>query len=190
MLLPIVGLVYGGILGAMAIWFAWSADLMQCLGIWMLGEFSGVMMGRYEWRWAVAVLAVVLYAVADRITLLGLGERQARSLGLDYAHTRALRLAIVAALTALVLVTVEAFPFVRLLAPNLVSRWRGDNLRANLPFVALLGGVLMETLLVATFWGAGWRRSRACCVLALRHWRWSVRRQCCSGCFCGKARQT
>jgi len=69
MLLPIVGLVYGGILGAMAIWFAWSADLMQCLGIWMLGEFSGVMMGRYEWRWAVAVLAVVLYAVADRVTL-------------------------------------------------------------------------------------------------------------------------
>jgi len=53
----------------MAIWFAWSADLMQCLGIWMLGEFSGVMMGRYEWRWAVAVLAVVLYAVADRVTL-------------------------------------------------------------------------------------------------------------------------
>ena len=153
MLLPIVGLVYGGILGAMAIWFAWSADLMQCLGIWMLGEFSGVMMGRYEWRWAVAVLAVVLYAVADRITLLGLGERQARSLGLDYAHTRALRLAIVAALTALVLVTVEAFPFVGLLAPNLVSRWRGDNLRANLPFAALLGGVLMQTLLVATFGG-------------------------------------
>jgi len=55
--------------------------------------------------------------------------------------------------TALVLVTVEAFPFVGLLAPNLVSRWRGDNLRANLPFAALLGGVLMETLLVATFGG-------------------------------------
>src|SRR6056297_3273097 len=98
---------------------------------------------------AVAVLAVVLCAVADRITLLGLGERQARSLGLDYAHTRALRLAIVAALTALVLVTVGAFPFVGLLAPNLVSRWRGDNL----PFAALLGGVLMQTLLVATFGG-------------------------------------
>lgn len=143
LLLPIVGLVYGGILGAVATWFAWSADLMQYLGIWMLGEFSGVMIGRYEWLWAVAGLAGLLYAVADRITLLGLGEGQARSLGLDYARTRALGLTIVAALTALVLVTVGAFPFVGLVAPNLVSRWRGDNLRANLPVVALLGGVLV-----------------------------------------------
>lgn len=143
MLLPIVGLIYGGIIGAAATWFAWSADLMQYLSIWMLGEFSGVMMGRYEWLWAVAALAALLYASADRITLLGLGERQARSLGLDYASTRALGLTIVAALTALVLVTVGAFPFVGLVAPNLVSRWRGDNLRANLPLVAVTGGALV-----------------------------------------------
>ena len=143
MLLPIVGLVYGGILGAVATWFAWSADLMQYLGTWMLGEFSGVMIGRYEWLWAVAGLAGLLYAAADRITLLGLGEVQARSLGLDYGQTRALGLVVVSTLTALVLVTVGAFPFVGLVAPNLVSRWRGDNLRANLPLVALLGGVLV-----------------------------------------------
>lgn len=143
MLLPIVGLVYGGILGAVATWFAWSADLMQYLGIWMLGEFSGVMIGRYEWLWSVALLAGLLYVLADRITLLGLGQTQARALGLDYGQTRALGLVIVAALTALVLVTVGAFPFVGLVAPNLVSRWRGDNLRANLPVVALLGAMLV-----------------------------------------------
>ncbi|GAA6203045.1 iron chelate uptake ABC transporter family permease subunit [Aquicoccus sp. SU-CL01552] len=143
MLLPIVGLVYGGILGAAATWIAWSTDLMQYLGIWWLGEFSGVMLGRYEWLWAVAALAGLLYVVADRITILGLGETQARSLGLDYAKTRALGLIIVSVLTALVLVTVGAFPFVGLVAPNLVSRWRGDNLRANLPLVAVLGGALV-----------------------------------------------
>lgn len=143
MLLPIVGLVYAGILGAVATWAAWYADLMQYLGVWRLGEFSGVMQGRYEWLWAVAGLAVLLYFAADRITILGLGEVQARSVGLDYAQTRAVGLVIVSALTALVIVTVGAFPFVGLVAPNLVSRWRGDNLRANLPLVALLGGALV-----------------------------------------------
>ncbi|APZ52221.1 iron chelate uptake ABC transporter family permease subunit [Salipiger abyssi] len=143
MLLPIVGMVYGGILGAIGVWAAWSADLMQYLGAWRLGEFSGVMQGRYEWLWAIAALAGLLYVIADRITILGLGEAQARSLGLDYAQTRALGLVVVSVITALVLVTVGAFPFVGLVAPNLVARWRGDNLRANLPLIALGGGALL-----------------------------------------------
>ncbi|MBU2960602.1 iron chelate uptake ABC transporter family permease subunit [Citreicella sp. C3M06] len=143
MLLPIVGIVYGGILGAIGIWFAWAEDLVQYLGAWRLGEFSGVMMGRYEWLWAIAALAGLLYLVADRITILGLGETQARSLGLNYRQTRALGLVVVSVITALVLVTVGAFPFVGLVAPNLVARWRGDNLRANLPMVAIGGGALL-----------------------------------------------
>jgi iron complex transport system permease protein len=101
------------------------------------------MQGRYEWLWIVAVLAVLLYLAADRITILGLGEAQARSLGLDYGQTRAFGLVIVSLLTALVLVTVGAFPFVGLVAPNLVSRWRGDNLRANLALIAIFGGALV-----------------------------------------------
>jgi iron complex transport system permease protein len=143
MLLPIVGLVYGGILGAIGTYVAWSFDLIQYLGIWRLGEFSGVMMGRYEWLWAVAALAGLLYLAADRITLLGLGETQARSLGLNYTQTRAIGLIIVATLTALVLVTVGTFPFVGLVAPNLVSRWFGDNLRTQLPVVAVCGAGLV-----------------------------------------------
>lgn len=145
MLLPIVGIVYGGIVGAICVYIAWATDLMQFLGAWQLGEFSGVMIGRYEWLWAIAALAGLLYVVADRITILGLGEAQARSLGLDYAQTRALGLVVVSVITALVLVTVGAFPFVGLVAPNLIARWRGDNLRANLPLIAVGGGMLLLT---------------------------------------------
>lgn len=141
MLLPIVGLIYGGILGAAAAWFAWTTDLMQYLGAWSLGEFSGVVQGRYELLWLVAALAALLYLAADRITLLGLGEVQARSLGLDYARARAMGLTIVSAITAVVVVTVGALPFVGLVVPNIVSRWRGDNLRQNLPLVALGGAM-------------------------------------------------
>lgn len=149
MLLPLVGLIYAGILGAGVIWVAWSFDLMQYLGAWQAGEFSGVLRGRYELLWLVAVMAGLLYAVADRITLLGLGEDRARSLGLDARQTQLLGLGIVAATVTSVVVTVGALPFVGLVIPNLVSRWRGDNLRANLPLIALAGGaaVLASDLL-------------------------------------------
>lgn len=140
MLLPIVGLIYGGILYAATVAIAWSADMMQYMGIWRLGEFSGIMQGRYELLWGIAALALVLYAIADRITLLGLGEAQARSLGLNYRQTRAIGILIVSVMTALLVVTIGTLPFVGLLAANIVARWRGDNLRANLPVVAMLGG--------------------------------------------------
>lgn len=139
-LLPLVGLVYGGILGAAALWGAWVTDLLQYLGAWTAGEFSGVLRGRYELLWIVAGLGLLLWCVADRITILGLGEAQARSLGLDYCQTLALGLGIVSVTVAVVVVTVGALPFVGLVVPNIVSRWRGDNLRANLGLIALSGG--------------------------------------------------
>ena len=138
-LLPLVGLIYGGILGAAALWLAWVSDLMQYLGTWMSGEFSGVLAGRYELLWIIAVLVPALYVAADRITLLSLGEDAARSLGLNYRQTLLTGLVLVAVITAAVVVTVGTIPFVGLVVPNVVSRWRGDNLRRNLPLTAWLG---------------------------------------------------
>ncbi|GAB5446164.1 ABC transporter permease [Gymnodinialimonas sp.] len=142
-LLPLVGIIYGGILGAMALWLAWTADLMQFIGIAMLGDFSGVMQGRYELLWIIAALAALLFLIADRITLLGLGEDYACSLGLNYLQTQMLGLVIVAITVSAVVVTVGAMPFVGLIVPNLISRWRGDNLRANLWVIALSGAALV-----------------------------------------------
>lgn len=139
MLLPLVGLIYGGILGAGVTWFAWNADLIQYLGIWQAGEFSGVLRGRYELLWLIAAMAGLLYVAADRITLLGLGDDYARSLGLNARQTMLLGLCVVSATIAAVVVTVGSLPFVGLVVPNIVSRLRGDNLRANLPLIAALG---------------------------------------------------
>ena len=139
MLLPLVGLIYGGILGAGATWIGWTTDLMQYLGTWQSGEFSGVLRGRYELLWLIAAMAGLLYVAADRITILGLGDDYARSLGLNARQTLMLGLGVVSATIAAVVVTVGSLPFVGLVVPNLVSRWRGDNLRANLPLIATLG---------------------------------------------------
>ncbi len=140
MLLPIVGLIYGGILGAAAPFIAWTTDLVQFVGIWQTGDFSGVLRGRYELLWLIAALAGLLWLFADRLTILGLGEDQARSLGRNYRQTVLAGLAIVAMAVAVVVVTVGSMPFVGLVVPNIVSRFRGDNLRDNLGLVAVAGG--------------------------------------------------
>ncbi len=142
-LLPLVGLIYGGIIGAAVLWLAWTTDLLQYVGTWQSGEFSGVLRGRYELLWIVAVIAVLLYIAADRITMLGLGEDAARSLGLNYRQTLMGGLVLVAITVSVVVVSVGSIPFVGLVVPNIVSRWRGDNLRRNLPVVAWLGGAMV-----------------------------------------------
>ncbi len=146
MLLPLVGLIYAGILGAGVTWVAWNTDMMQSLGVspdlkaGQIGEFSGVMRGRYELLWMIALAAALLYQAADRLTLLGLGEDRALSLGLNYRQVVFAGLAVVAMTVASVVVTIGVLPFVGLVVPNIVSRFRGDNLRANLPLIALSGG--------------------------------------------------
>ena len=142
-LLPLVGLIYGGIIGAAVLWLAWTTDLVQYIGVWQSGEFSGVLQGRYELLWVVAIIAGLVWLAADRITMLGLGEDAARSLGLDYRQTLLAGLILVSIIVAVVVVSVGSIPFVGLVVPNIVSRWRGDNLRRNLPLVAWLGGTMV-----------------------------------------------
>lgn len=142
-LLPLVGLIYGGIIGAAVLWLAWTTDLVQYIGVWQSGEFSGVLQGRYELLWIVAAMAALIWFAADRITMLGLGEDAARSLGLDYRQTLLAGLILVSIIVAVVVVSVGSIPFVGLVVPNIVSRWRGDNLRRNLPLVAWLGGCMV-----------------------------------------------
>ncbi len=142
-LLPLVGLIYGGIIGAAVLWIAWTVDLVQYLGVWQSGEFSGVPQGRYELLWLVAGAAALLYLAADHITLLGLGDDAARSLGLNYRQTLLGGLVLVAIIVSVVVVSVGSIPFVGLVVPNVISRWQGNNLRRNLPLVAWLGGVMV-----------------------------------------------
>src|SRR5690625_1156838 len=45
--------------------------------------------------------------------------------------------------TCVVSVVVGALPFLGLVVPNIVSMFRGDNLRSNLPWVMLVGIVVI-----------------------------------------------
>lgn len=139
---PLIGIALGGVIGAATGFIAWRHDLVQALQAWTTGDFSMVLSGRYELLWLSAVMTVLAWIAADRFTLAGLGEDIATGLGLNHRRVMALGLAIVAGVTASVVVTVGVIPFLGLVAPNVVSMAMGDNLRRALPWVALLGAGL------------------------------------------------
>lgn len=143
LLIPLVGLIYGGILGAGATFIAFQADLIQYLSIWMSGEFSGVLAGRYELLWLAGGVTILAYLAADQFTVAGLGRTASLTLGLRYGQVLALGIVTVALVSALVIVTVGVLPFIGLVVPNIVSRIMGDNLRESLPVVAGLGASIV-----------------------------------------------
>jgi iron complex transport system permease protein len=142
-LVPLFGLVYGGVIGAAVTFVAWQADLLQYLSVWTNGDFSGVLRGRYELLWLGALMVVIAWIVADRLTILALGRDASIGLGLDYARMLQLGLIIVSVISALSVVVVGMIPFVGLVVPNIVSRLMGDNMRGTLPFVAASGAILV-----------------------------------------------
>lgn len=143
LLLPLVGLIYGSIVSAFALFFAYQYEAMQLLQTWLSGDFSAVLRGRYELLWLGGVLAVGLYVSADRLTIIGMGEQLSRSLGLRYRRWVLFAMAAVSVMTALTVITVGMIAFLGLVMPNVVRRFLGDNLRRSLPWVAWLGACLL-----------------------------------------------
>jgi iron complex transport system permease protein len=142
-LVPLFGLVYGGVVGAAVTYVAWQNDLLQYLEIWTNGEFSGVLKGRYELLFVAVVIVAAAILIADRLTIMTLGEQQSTSLGIDYRRMTQIGLVLISVMSALSVVVVGLIPFVGLVVPNLVSRILGDNLRGTLPLLALGGAILV-----------------------------------------------
>lgn len=145
LVVPLVGLMLGGVVSAITTFIAYRFDLLQSLNSWTTGDFSGVLRGRYELLWLAFFLTVIAYFAADRFTVAGLGEDFTTNLGLNYRRVVTLGLVIVSMVSASVVVTVGMIPFLGLIVPNVVSMFIGDNMRRAVPWVAVLGAGLVLT---------------------------------------------
>ncbi len=142
-LVPVIGLMYGGVLSAIAEFYAYHHQILQSMQGWMLGDFSKIVQGNYEIIYLILPIVLVTYLYAHRFTVLGMGEGMATSLGLNYSTTVALGLILVATTVSLTVITIGAIPFIGLVIPNLVALRYGDNLARTLPIVALGGACLL-----------------------------------------------
>lgn len=142
-MVPLVGIMLGGVIGALTTFLAYQADILQTLSGMQSANFSAMIQGRYELMWIAGGLTLLAFIAADRFTVAGLGDNFTTNLGLDYGKILALGVVIVAMNTAIVVVHVGAVPFLGLIVPNLVAMTLGDNVRRTAPWVALLGAFLL-----------------------------------------------
>lgn len=141
--IPLVGLMFGNIIGSITTFFAYKHDLIQNIGSWLHGDFSLIMQGRYELLYITIPFIILAYLFANKFTVAGMGEDFSKNLGLHYRKIVNIGLVIVALITTSVVLTVGVIPYLGLIVPNIVSIYRGDNLRKSLPETALLGAVFV-----------------------------------------------
>jgi len=142
-LVPLAGIMFGGVIGAATTFVAYRYDLLQTLGAWTSGDFSAVLRGRYELLWIAGAVTLLGYLYADRFTVAGMGRSFAINLGVRYDRVVNTGLVLASVITAVVVVTVGEIPFVSLIVPNLVTLALGDNLRYALPATALTGALFV-----------------------------------------------
>lgn len=139
-IVPIVGMMLGAVVGAFSTLIALATDLSQTMTIWFTGTFSTAIQGQYESLWFLVFVVIAIFICADRFTVAGLGEDVATNVGLNYRGVVLLGNFLIALITGIVTVVIGNLPFLGLIVPNLVALVRGDDLRSNLPWVAL-GGI-------------------------------------------------
>ncbi|GAA2838641.1 iron chelate uptake ABC transporter family permease subunit [Lactococcus raffinolactis] len=138
-LIPLVGIMFGNIVGSIATFFAYQHQLLQNMASWLQGNFSVVMRGNYELLYLSIPLFIVIYLFAYQFTIMAAGQEMATNLGISYQKMRLFGIGIIALSSSIVLVSVGNIPFLGIIVPNLVSLKFGDQMKNNLPLTAYFG---------------------------------------------------
>ena len=133
---PLVGIMFGNIIGSITTYIGYEFDIMQNVGSWMQGNFSMILKGNYELLYLAIPLMVLAFVYAHKFTVAGMGEDFATNLGLDYKKIVNLGLIIVSIVTVCVVITAGQIPYI-------VSLYKGDNVHENIWDIALFGAIFV-----------------------------------------------
>ncbi|MCT4785803.1 ABC transporter permease [Exiguobacterium aestuarii] len=152
LIVPIIGLMLGAVISAISTFLGLFFRASQAIEGWFVGSFASVQIGRYEYLWVIIVVTILIFLLANRLTLAGLGEDIATSLGVNYNQLMMIATGLIALSVGVVATVIGNLPFLGLIVPNLVSMFRGDDLRSNLPWVCLvgMGAILVSDLISRT----------------------------------------
>lgn len=139
LIVPIIGMMLGAVISAVSTFLGLALNLSQNIESWFVGSFAQIQVGRYEFLWLILLITAAVFFFADRLTLAGLGEDISTSLGLNYRRIVLIGTALIALAVGIVAAVIGNVPFLGLIVPNIVSRFRGDDLRSNLPWICLIG---------------------------------------------------
>lgn len=142
-IVPIIGIMYGAIVSSISTFIGLTLNMTQILGVWFSGSFSTIESGRYELLWIIILVTIAIYKFADKLTVAGLGEDISISLGINYDKIIVIATLLISMTIGIVASVIGYIPFLGLIVPNIVSKYFGDDLRTNLPIVALIGAIIL-----------------------------------------------
>ena len=140
---PLVGIMFGNIIGSITTYIGYEFDIMQNVGSWMQGNFSMILKGNYELLYLAIPFMILAFIFAHKFTVAGMGEDFATNLGLDYKKIVNLGLVIVSIVTVCVVIIAGQIPYIGLIVPNIVSLYKGDNVHENILDTALFGAIFV-----------------------------------------------
>ncbi|QIB69707.1 iron chelate uptake ABC transporter family permease subunit [Aminipila butyrica] len=139
LIVPVIGMMLGAVISAISTFIGLVFQMTQSIETWFVGSFAPVQIGRYEYLWLIVIVNIFIFIYADRLTLAGLGEDVATSLGVNYNKIVLLGTGLISVAVGIVAAVIGNLPFLGLIVPNIVSMYRGDDLKSNLPWVCVLG---------------------------------------------------
>ena len=142
-MVPLVGIMFGNIIGGITSFIAWNFEMNQALSTWLVGHFSLVLRGRYELVWLSVPLVALAFAFANHFNIVGMGKDFSKNLGVHYNFVLFGGLTIAALITAAVVSTVGSISYIGLIVPNIVSMFKGDKIRGTLVDTALFGAIFV-----------------------------------------------
>jgi iron complex transport system permease protein len=140
---PLVGLMFGGILSSISTFAAVNLNIVQQMNAWMMGDFSGILEGRYELIYVSLPATILTYLYANKFTVVGMGQDFAKNLGLNYRAVMNIGLFCVSLTVSAVMIIAGSISFLGLVVPNIISIIYGDNVKKTLPIVALSGALFL-----------------------------------------------
>ena len=142
-LVPLVGIMFGNIIGGITNFIAWRSEINQQLSTYFSGSFALIIKGNYELVYLVFPLVVLAFLYANHFNIVGMGQDFSKNLGVNYKRILIMGLSIASVITASVIVVVGQISYIGLIVPNLVTLFKGDKIRGSLVDTALFGALFV-----------------------------------------------
>lgn len=143
MLVPLIGIMFGNVLGGITSFIAYKYEVTQQLSNYFVGSFALIIKGNYELVWLAVPLVVIAFVFAHYFNIVGMGRDFAQNLGVNYNVVLFLGLTIASMITASVVTVVGQISYIGLIIPNLITMVKGDKLKGTLVDTALLGALFV-----------------------------------------------
>ena len=142
-LVPLVGIMFGNVLGGIISFIAYKYEVTQQLSTYFVGSFSLIIKGNYELVWLAVPLVILAFVFANYFNIVGIGKDFSQNLGVNYKLVLFLGLTIASMITASVITVVGQISYIGLIVPNIVAMFKGDKIKGTLVDTALLGALFV-----------------------------------------------